>query len=213
MARQSYGSKLCLFMRIATDQRSSSTIIEELKTEISMQKDAALAYIYLDFKMVEWSCAMFTQSVITQLSCSQSIAQKKVKDLWVHCRNGEHPPSMETLKHTLKGIFGALSCAFVVVDALDECAERESLLKLITELHGWHLPSVHVLVTSRRIQDVERALDPTLTRVICVDSGRVESDIRLYVDHRLHSESRFKKWSKGLRERVETILLSKARGM
>lgn len=99
---------------------------------------------------------------------------------------------------------------FVVVDALDECVERQTLLKHIKTISG--VSGVHLLVLSRPERDIELVLQdaPTRTRLVGVD---VDADIGLYIDHRMKSSDDMKEWDDIVKRKVREVLTSKAAGM
>lgn len=47
---------------------------------------------------------------------------------------------------------------YLVLDALDECITRSTLLKGLEEMDHWDLPNLHILVTSREETDIEDSL-------------------------------------------------------
>jgi hypothetical protein len=66
---------------------------------------------------------------------------------------------IECLKEMLT--LDAQGPAFIILDALDECpivssipSPREEVLELVDELASFHLPNVHICVTSRPEHDI-----------------------------------------------------------
>jgi hypothetical protein len=48
---------------------------------------------------------------------------------------------------------------FIILDALDECKERQELLEVIEEIAGWKIGKLHVLTTSRRVKKWQKLLE------------------------------------------------------
>jgi hypothetical protein len=52
-------------------------------------------------------------------------------NLYASCGNGHQEPTLDDLQNTLQRILDGFSSTFIILDALDECAEREKLLDWI----------------------------------------------------------------------------------
>ncbi|KDQ18487.1 hypothetical protein BOTBODRAFT_512891 [Botryobasidium botryosum FD-172 SS1] len=78
----------------------------------------------------------------------------------------------------------------LIFDALDECADRQDLLRLVHELS--QLPTrFRVILTARRGGQVSQELDQLVKRVeLRVDEPAVTEDIFLFLSHRLNHVAR-----------------------
>ena len=56
----------------------------------------------------------------------------------------------------LRDVLNSLIGVHVIIDALDECMEREHLFELLEEIIAWKLEA-HLLVTSRKEGDIVEA--------------------------------------------------------
>lgn len=106
---------------------------------------------------------------------------------------------------------------YIVVDALDECSDRDELLKKIEIIQNWQLPKLHMLLTSRYLIEIEEALQ-TMTHSqsrICIQSAAVNADIEVYVSHRLRHDRRLKRWQNHAQaqEEIKKTLKEGADGM
>ncbi len=130
------------------------------------------------------------------------------------CQDGRQRPSMDSLQRCLQEILQGSGDILLVIDALDECTQREELLDLIKEICSWRLPNVKILTTSRSEQDIEDILR-NLSTCISVKSAQIDADIRLYVDKRLNSDPKLRKWSNNadLTEEIRMTLVNGADGM
>lgn len=63
---------------------------------------------------------------------------------------------------------------YVVIDALDECQDRKSLLEGLKDIQSWNQSDLHVFGTSRRETDIEDALGPLGTDIISLDGRRCD---------------------------------------
>jgi len=67
---------------------------------------------------------------------------------------------------------------------MDECSEREQLLKLLTSLHEIiQMTSVHgnVWVTSREEHNISKGLTGVISETVSLECGGLDSDIEHYI--------------------------------
>ena len=105
---------------------------------------------------------------------------------------------------------------FIILDALDECREREDLITDIEGMAAWDTPKLRLLVTSRRERDIEESLSLLLDdeNKICIQSYLARDDIRAYVQGRIQTDRKLKRWQKQeVRNEIQDVLVMKAGGM
>jgi hypothetical protein len=102
---------------------------------------------------------------------------------------------------------------FIILDALDECKEREELLGLLENFIDWEVESLHVLATSRRERDIEEALEPLVTGQVCIQSALVNADIYIHICERLQNDLKLRKWPANVQTEIEKTLMDGAHGM
>lgn len=117
----------------------SSTIIEHLLDHCSSPFAQAVLYLYLDFKDAEKQRhESMIRSFITQI-CSRCInIPKGLETLYLSSRNGQQQPMYNELLVTLHQILKTFEGTYLILDAPDECLEREDLLANIEELTRWN---------------------------------------------------------------------------
>ncbi|SLM40588.1 P-loop containing nucleoside triphosphate hydrolase, partial [Lasallia pustulata] len=196
----------------------SSTIINTVLQEPQFKSEIAVAYFYFDFNDVEKQKSdKMIWSLITQLSRQSKKKLNKLEALFSFCNNGERQPDVEGLLIVLKEVVEGFDETYIVLDALDECSDREELLERMGEIQGWKLQQLRMLVTSRWLIDIKESLEP-LTEPrgrICIQSSLVDADILTYVRGRLQNDRALKRW-RGMpqvQEEIETTLKEKANGM
>ena len=113
----------------------------------------------------------------------------------------------------LRDIVQTFRHTYIVIDALDECSEREELLILIDEIIDWKLDTLHILATSRKEQDIDDCLSSRISDEIDIQSTLVDADIRIHVREKLQNDPRLKKWSADAQEEIETAVVDGAHGM
>ena len=102
----------------------------------------------------------------------------------------------------------------MVIDALDECNDHYQLLdQVIKVVHAWQLPQLHLLVSSRREQDIIVTMGEYTLAEISLSAGLVENDIISYIHCVVGKDHRLKKWGHKVQEEVKNALISGANGM
>ncbi len=154
-------------------------------------------------------------SLICQLSMYGDTSV--LRDLYSSFLNGSRQPTGEVLINTLREMMTCLRDTYIILDALDECTEREELLTDLENFWSWEDANLHVLATSRKETDIEEALTPLsdARSRICIQSALVNADIRAYVHDRLQNDRKLKRWQKQpkVQLEIEDTLMGKADGM
>ncbi|KAL5328216.1 hypothetical protein ACEPPN_001712 [Leptodophora sp. 'Broadleaf-Isolate-01'] len=196
-----------------------STALEEVKSQYKSNytveiPTVAIAYFYFDFNDSEKQRHdKFTHSLIEQLAWQSAKALAYLESLFSHCQDGKGQPTQDALEVALQQMLNEFGETFIILDALDECKEREELLLLLKNLTSWGAGNLHVLATSRRERDIEEALEPLVTSEICLQSAIVDNDIRTYLSERLQNDSRLKRWPANVRGEIKDTLIEGAQGM
>jgi hypothetical protein len=134
-------------------------------------------------------------------------------DLYHSCHDGGSQPSVDSLNATLLLVLEAFDDVFVILDALDECAERKELLEWIKEMTSWRKGKLHMLATSRSVEDIAkylRILDPGR---VCMMEDLITDDIGKYIDSTLHRDDAFEDWDDEVKATIKSKLLEIAGGM
>jgi hypothetical protein len=120
-------------------------------------------------------------------------------------------PSWETLKKALLW-FSQNHRILLLIDALDECENREELLRTLCEIRELKT-NINILVTSRPEADIEDAFK--LAPRLRIEDREVEvnTDIQSYIEHRLESDSNLKKLPTHVKADIKDALINKSAGM
>lgn len=138
-------------------------------------------------------------------------------DIWK--KFGHTQPALDTWREALCDIVaGNVRKTYILVDALDECpgvsGERGKLLRFVAGLVELKLLNLHILVTSRKVGDVEYALSSLGGfRPFGIRNAEVDRDIVKYIEAEIGQDRVMKGWPSSVREEVEKELGSKANGM
>lgn len=194
--------------------KSSSHIVEYLGRRQTKSCDGSvIAYFYFDFSRREFQDARtMAGSLVAQL-CSQFQYPQELALAFNESQRPGHkqPPSWELLKRTILYFAGDRKVT-LLVDALDECEDREQALAFLSRLQGDKF-QISVIVTSRDEADIERAfhLFPRLR----LENRRsdVDKDIKSYIDRRLEVDPGLKNLSLSVKSDIRLSLSEKCAGM
>ncbi|KAI9573047.1 ankyrin repeat-containing domain protein [Boletus coccyginus] len=193
----------------------ASFVINDLNNTIN-DSGESLVYFYCDFRMKRSTSAVeVMRSILAQLMARLSIATLDSGDLLDDLlkESDSYPErfySIKGLSHYLSKV--ARLCPrtpVVVIDALDECKEIESLLDGLIMSTG----DLRIFATSRPLQNITSILSP----FPCISMGKManelSADIKLHVTRELGSRRRLRTFNEKLKEEIRSKLCAKADGM
>lgn len=173
-----------------------------------------VSYFYFDFNDVEkQSSKKAVRSLLFQLALQQSNSLQVLHHLYQKCGNGQHQPAEDVVRSLLKDTVACKGQKFIMLDALDECADREDFLTFIHELVNSQQQCLHIMITSRRERDIEEQLGFLAKYNIAIQSAIVDEDIRVYVHDRLATDIKLKKWPDPVQKEIVAVIMEKADGM
>ena len=128
---------------------------------------------------------------------------KVLVNLYVHCGNGHQEPTLGDLQNTLQ----------TILDALDECTERERLFGWIQTdiLEKVKNLGLHLIVTSRPEQEIEDKFKSS--HYLDLVKASENHDIIAYLDYQLQNDSDLQKWNYDTQEQIKLKLMEQADGM
>lgn len=172
-----------------------------------------LAYFYFDhMDQQKQDVTNLLSSIIAQLSRGISTIPLSVRMLLALHRANLRQPSVNELIATLLSVLRDCGPCYIIIDALDECAERVSLLDTLSQLAGAGEEKLHILMTTRHEPGINEEL-PIATEMVAIRYSMVNEDIRLFVQNRLCQDSRLSRWPDSLKSVIETSLVEGAHGM
>ena len=194
-------------------RRLSSWILDELPEPT---ESLGIAYFFFDGRDSQKELQLHNKlirTLISQLSDTRHGGiTENLADLYKRC--GElQQPSDEQLQNVLRDIFDRFSQTYIVIDALDECTDREKTLnwvnKLISDTTNRKAANLHIVVTSRPERDINEffaVLDPR-----SIDVGEANTkDILEYL--KLQMKSKFTKYDDNTRAKIMSELEKHAEG-
>lgn len=119
-------------------------------------------------------------------------------------------PSLNDYYNTIRKVACAFERIFVVVDALDECAESDELCSRIQDLLS--LGNFGFLATSRPL----KSIDEFFTGATNIEIYAMETDVRRYLDSQIWSKPRLRaqiRRSPSLSDEIIDKITQKTQGM
>jgi hypothetical protein len=183
-----------------------------------------MAYFYCDFRDEDkQNCRSILLSILSQFCVRSSSCCHAISDVYAAHGDGTQKPGDDTLIQCLNKILSlpAQRPVYLIVDALDECPNssglptaREEVVNLVKDLVGWHLPNLHICVTSRPEIDIQTSFEPlTSLRVSLHNQTGQKNDIVNYVSSIVSSDPMMRRWREEDRKMVIETLSERADGM
>ncbi|KAK3905757.1 hypothetical protein C8A05DRAFT_41334 [Staphylotrichum tortipilum] len=166
-------------------------------------------YYYCHYSHTQDETAPFLRWVLLELCRRLGQVPQALYDLY---RYGGKP-TVRSLLRTLEQVIRQFDQVYIFVDAVDESLNRENLLRVLRDLAtGPAFENIRLLATSREYADIEEVMTDISTP-ISMRNSFLDEDIALYVQSKLGSNSRLKRWPAQLREDVRKTLSAEANGM
>lgn len=152
------------------------------------------------------------RSVIAQLSRKAATFPPEVIDLYDHYKGRRSQPTLEELLDILV-IISARSFpkVHILIDAVDECNERDILLPILQKLIA--SGTVSLLLSSRRERDITETMTTVKAIDVSVQADQVASDVKVFLEKKMKEESYLKTLSQDLQGTILQTLLQGANGM
>ncbi|KAL2056013.1 hypothetical protein ABVK25_003655 [Lepraria finkii] len=153
------------------------------------------------------SCALSSHS------CHVKLFPDSIKALHDENYKLSSRPKRDILVGTLFTLAKSFRRVYVVVDALDECSNRNGIADLIVTVSSRKKEEINVLATSRKEQEFEVGLRDVSSQSILVQSAIVDRDIALHVRSQLSKDNQLRGWSGSVKTEIETAFVGGAHGM
>jgi hypothetical protein len=177
---------------------------------------SAFAYFFFDGKdgqKESQTVGSLIRSLIRQFSATYGGVPTVLAKLYHSCHDGGSPPSLPSLHATLLLILEAFDNVFIVLDALDECAERKDVLKWIKQMTSWRKSKLHLLITSRPEEDIARHLQLLDPDHVNINQDLVGRDIERFINCILYDEDSLVQWGDEINADIKNTVLKGAEGM
>jgi Cdc6-like AAA superfamily ATPase len=193
----------------------SSTVVEDLLRHCESGPGIAVAYFY--FKLDDVSKKNNTgmlRSLVKQLFERGNGESQALTKLF---GKGNQRPTSSQLLSTLHDMMLEFTDTYIVLDALDECEERDDLFKALEEMGSWKTANIRLLCTSRDEKDIKDSIEliPMAHHHIKLSAAVTKDDIRTYIRERLRTDRTLRRWRghPKVQEEIEISLVEKSDGM
>lgn len=195
-----------------------SAATQRIFREKQHEPGVGIAFFYFTFndESKQDESAML-RTLLFQLSAQVKGGPKDLVHLHVSYKSST-PPATVLIQY-LRRLVQKFQQVYILLDALDESPRRtqqspirnarNNVLATIREIRHWHLPELHVLVTSRDEPDIRKSLKPTPDQEVAMDNSEIEQDIRRFISYRLKIS--FQDWSKH-HDQIQQALAERAHG-
>lgn len=191
-----------------------------LKENLKSDSDkVGLAYFYCDYKDVQKQCPTRTLgTLLAMLGAQNKNVFHELKTFFEKQRkeNLAYTPSFDELRNLLLVVSTSrfFSQIYIVIDALDECNDREALMDALLELSSETTGCAKVLVTSRNELDIHSAFSKMPN--VFMQKDDVSADVESYITSEVRSRIQSKKIKlrdPSLEQEITAALTKKADGM
>jgi len=109
----------------------------------------------------------------------------------------------------IESIVKTLSQVYIVIDGIDEIAEREHFLAFVHRVR--RLDNLNIIIVSRPLQDIENGLSQVMK--LEIETGMINEDIHTYIELRLRDDPKLRSIKSPLKAEIEIKLFSQTDGM
>lgn len=191
-----------------------STVIEHTKEICHSTSARQYAYFYFDFNDPQKQTVVgMLRSFILQLCADKAPLPSEVSELYKQCNDGRQQPTPEGLLKVLLCLFTDSVRTYLVMDALDECSEREKLVDYIGQIVHKSSGVVNLLVTSRKEWDIVVGLKGVIDVQMSLERENIDADIDLHVRKSLETDRHLRKWPLAIKQEILAALVQGANGM
>jgi NACHT domain len=195
-----------------------STVIEDVKRRIEADAkgDEALGYFYFDFQnTTKQNTSSLIRTLIRQLCSSRSMSWTRLTSLYVNASRGGQQPAESVLLDLLIEVAKGMEKTFIILDAFDECTEKEDAIDTILRLFNRLYGKANIFITSRYDTYIENGLSEVDTACLTKTAAKnaaVDKDISEYVKARMEKDRKLSRW-KGQTKHIVENLVHQADGM
>lgn len=189
----------------------SSSAIEDIECLCEEMPNVAVAYFFFDGRSGQVELASYEKMIRSLISQLLDQLDRIPKVLMQIYGKGHKQASVTSLKDALQTIMEEFDQTFIIIDALDECVQREKLLEWVKSLSLRGSRKIHFLLASRQEPDIKNHLK-AIVSLMRVKFGQdtKNDDIHAYIKTKV---SKMKWWNAGFRQTVTTTLLQDSGGM
>ena len=193
----------------------ASNVIEHLRA--TTQPGEGLAFFYFDYMDFErQSVQSYLSSVVVALAQQNHEYFEAIRPRLENAHTTGRTPSISMLEECLARSVKHLTKVYIVLDALDECANVEGLMAHLATLSTDGTSNFKIFLTSRPNADIQDAFQDIIHSELTMDKTVIQQDIETYVKGEVEEavrKKRIKLRDAKLQDLIIHSLTSKADGM
>jgi hypothetical protein len=185
-------------------------VIDYLEVRASTER-FGVTYFYFNFKEQCQGPTQFLASLVKQLTCKLPKLPSEVDKLYKELVKEAKRPSLDQLNALLRAVSKNFAQVFIIVDALDECAQEQRNI-LLPLFHRLGQDGFNMFLTSRpHPEDIQESFRNVKKIII---SAR-DQDIRLFINQKIEGNTRARRLVRqaGLQDRIVDDIVGFANGM
>jgi hypothetical protein len=189
-------------------------VVEFLESDLPVQ-GIGFAIIYCNHKdNLSQRFEYFIGAIVRQLVERRQSIPADVRTIWSKHRGKETMPTRDEYLTLLRSLSKDCSEVYIVIDALDECIDKNGQIiwnTLLAELKN-SVPNLRLLYTSRNIDDTSGILNGANQ----IEILSTDADVRAYVEAQVKSKDillQFCRQDSNLLNDILQEVVSKAEGM
>lgn len=191
-----------------------STVVQDIASMCYARVPNILTYYYFDFNdSKKQTYEGLLRSLVTQIFGQCLEIPDTMEALFKGCGEGQREPTCNSLIQALKELLERFEKVYLILDALNECAEIPAVISFIREICGWHNHNLRIFIASRNEFIIEKGFRFLTTAQIQVPKSLVDADIKLLVRERLRSDPELSRWSEAIKIEIEKTLHEGSKGM
>lgn len=189
-----------------------SHIVEDVRTHCRTIKyysdlPSICIYYYCYFGRNQDESLPLLRWILSQLARRAKYVPRVLKDLF----DSGHQPDSEAVFKALSELSQQFTTIYVLVDGLDESANRGNILRVMRKLR--ESDNLRLLAMSREENDIKEAMKRICAKTVSLSNKFVDEDIATYIKSELADNARLSLYPQGLKQEIETSLVRGARGM
>jgi hypothetical protein len=188
----------------------ASAVIDHLNMRYGDSDDCGIAYIYFDFSETH-TVQDYLSSLLAQLTQQLPSLPSSIRTLYNLFKNKEPQLQYEQLSHLLRSVFSIYNSVFIVVDALDECSNKDmTLSKLLSSV--FDRPKgckVKVFATSR----VQSAAMNVFYEGRILELRASDGDIARYIEEQLPERVDLVRQDPPMLQEIKDQIVQSSQGM
>jgi Cdc6-like AAA superfamily ATPase len=157
----------------------ASAVVDDLLMKFGNEDSIGIAFLYFNYRNPDQTPSSVLESLLKQLLQTRSTIPDLVLASFHYNRRKSSRPSFENLVAMMHAVIQDTSRTFIILDALDECAEmngrRTNLLLDFFRLQN--LTGLNLFVTSRPLPEIMKLFED----VPCLEIRAADHDIRKYI--------------------------------